>query len=332
MHMLRCFISAGIICSCIACGFGQEWSAGYFGDPNLSAGGSLRYKLETTGGASAITDHNQYGRIIVSTAANSSWSINESIGHFNINSPVLIPQTGLVVPKSLWSLKGQTQYKRALGAGRSYGIALGAGSDSDRPFHSIHETVIQITADYRIPSGERNAWLFFLNYSNNRYFLNGAPLPGVCYLFRSESGKLWGIAGFPFVAVYYFPAQFWDMRLSLFGHRRSTLEIGRRLRGSARIHAGFERGGQTWLRSDRQDNACRLTFERRRVYAGFEIPLPYQLRLALSAGKEYEREFFETASAFSDDAAAAGLPDARYLKTEVFWRFGSGRASGRNLD
>jgi hypothetical protein len=207
---------------------------------------------------------------------------------------------------------------------------LSVGSDSDRLFHSIHETIVQATADYRIPSGERNAWLFFLGYSNNRYFLNGAPLPGVSYMFRSESGKFQGIVGFPFVSLRYSPVPLWDARLSAFGPRRLNMDVGRRLRDMARVHAGFEWGGQTWLRAGRTDNASRLTFERKRLYAGVEAPLPYRLSLAFSGGREFDRRFFETASAFSTGGATATLSPAWYLEAMVSWRFGASSNGKKN--
>jgi hypothetical protein len=276
-------------------------------------------------------DNREDGQIVVSTTADSSWSVHERFGHLGINAPIQIPQTGLAVPRSLWSLEGGARYGRRLDGGRSYGVSLSVGSDSDRLFHSIHETVAQVSADYRVPSGERNAWLFFLGYSNNRYFLNGAPLPGVSYMFRSESGKLLGVVGFPFVSLSYLPAPLWDVRLSAFGPRRMNLDVGRRLRDMARVHAGVEWGGQTWLRAGRTDNASRLSFERKRLYAGVEAPLSYRLSLALSGGREFDRRFFETASTFSTSGATATLSPAWYLEAAVSWRFGAG-SNGKRAD
>ena len=228
-----------------------------------------------------------------------------------------------MVPRALWSLEGGTRYGRRLDAGRSFGAGLSVGSDSDRLFHSIHETAVQVLADYRVPSRRRNAWVFSLSYSNNRYFLNGAPLPGVSYLFRSESGRLRGIVGFPFAALSYAPAPLWELRMAAFGPRRLSLDIGRQLENLARLRAGFEWGGRTWMRAGRADNASRLSFERKRLYAGVEIPLPQRLSLTLCGGREFDRRFFETASAFSTGGAAATLPPAWYGEAEVSWRFGA---------
>jgi hypothetical protein len=276
-------------------------------------------------------ENNEEGRVVVSTTPASIWSVHERFGHLGINAPIQIPQTGVAVPQSLWSLEGATRYGRRLDGDRSCGISLSVGSDSDRLFHSIHETIMQASADYRIPSGERNGWLFFLGYSNNRYFLNGVPLPGVSYMFRSESGKVQGIVGFPFFSLRYSPVPIWDARLSAFGPRRLNMDVGRRMRGMTRVHAGFDWGGQTWLRAGRTDNASRLSFERKRLYAGVETPLPYRMSLALSGGREFDRRFFETASAFSTGGATATLSPAWYLEAEVSWRFGAG-GNGKRAD
>jgi hypothetical protein len=298
----------------------------------------VRYRFAgTPGGAGtpALADDRQDLRLVVSTSAQGSWSVHERFAHFGVNPPVQIPQTGLAVPRSLWSLEGGTRYERRLDAGRSCGLALSIGSDSDRLFHSIHETVLQVSADYRLPSRERNAWLFFLSYSNNRYFLSGAPVPGVAYMFRSESGRWRGLVGFPFVNLAYLPAPLWEVRLSAFGPRRLSLDAGRRLENMSRVHAGLDWGGQTWLRAGREDNASRLVFERKRLYAGVEAPLPQGLSLSLSGGREFDRRFSETTSAFSTGGATATLPPAWYAEAEVSWRWGAGRvrrAQHRGID
>jgi hypothetical protein len=66
------------------------------------------------------------------------------------------------------------------------------GSSSDVPFGSFGEVSGAVSAYYMKPSGDRAAWIFMLNYANDRLFLNNVPLPGVAYTSRSEDGRLDG--------------------------------------------------------------------------------------------------------------------------------------------
>ena len=319
-RLRRGLLAAGAVCACLACAAAEEWPA------RSPGGNSLRYRFTGVpggAGAPALTDDRQDLRLVVSTSARGSWSIHERFGHFGVNPPVQLPQAGLAVPRSLWSLEGGLRYEQRLDADRGCRLAVSLGSDSDRLFHSSHETVVQVAADYRVPSRGRNAWLFSLSYSNNRYFLNGAPMPGISYMFRSESGRLRGVVGFPFAALSYTPAPSWDIWLSAFGPRRLSLEAGRRLDKTVRVNAGFEWGGQTWLRAGRADNASRLAFERKRLYAGVEAPLPQRISLTICGGREFDRRFSETTSAFSTGGAATTLPPAWFAETAVAWRWGA---------
>jgi hypothetical protein len=76
-------------------------------------------------------------------------------------------------PSASLAANGPARYKFSGVPGQTGTPAL--MDDSDRLPHSIHETIVRASADYRIPSGERNAWLSFLGYSDNRYFLDDAP-------------------------------------------------------------------------------------------------------------------------------------------------------------
>ena len=84
---------------------------------------------------------------------------------------------------------GQAAGTRSLGDRRGWGAGASVGSASDVPFHSIHETIFSAAARYEIPSKERNSWVFLLNYSNNRTFLNNVPLPGVALPMRRKKPR-----------------------------------------------------------------------------------------------------------------------------------------------
>jgi hypothetical protein len=295
------------------------------GGPGGPGGGDVvRYRFDDAfgrAGQPTITDSRLDMGIILSSSPYDNWSVNERFGHFGLSAPVQIPNGGPAVPRSLWSEQTGVRYSRQMDAGRAWGANAGVGSDSDVLFHSMHETTLSLTLDAKVPSGDRNAWLFFLNYSNNRYFLSGLPIPGVAYQFQTESGKLRGLVGFPFSAFIWTPAPDWDGRLFLFGPRRLNLDAGYHVAGPVRLHGGFDWGGETWLRAERSDNSDQLQFERKRLYAGVQTPLPGRLMLDLTGGRQFDQKFTEGHS-FSASGSKATLPPSWFLSASLNWRFG----------
>jgi hypothetical protein len=292
------------------------------GNPGGS-GDFARYRFEDAfgrAGEPTITDHRFDAGVVVSSTPVDSWAVNEHFEHFGLNAPVQIPD-GPAVPQSLWSEETGVRYARQMEAGRAWGVSAIVGYESDVLFNSIHETSLSLTLDAKVPSGDRNAWLFFLNYSNNRYFLNNVPVPGVAYQFQTESGDLRGLVGIPFAALFWTPAPLWDGRLTVFGPRRLNIDGGCRVDGAVRLHGGFDWGGQTWLRAERSNDDDQLQFERKRLYAGVATPLPGRLLLDLTGGRQFDQEFYEDHT-FSPSSLKATLPPSWFLSAALNWRFG----------
>ena len=175
-------------------------------------------------GAPSLLDQRESGRFIVSRTASDTWAVNERFGHLGLGEPLAIPQTSFSVPQDLWSLDAGASYNHHLANGRDFGLNFGIGSDSDHPFYSMHETVFRAGLNYRVPSGDKNAWLFFLNYSNNRHFLNNVPLPGFGYFFKADEDKLQGIVGFPLYRCFTVRCRSGTPRFQFLARGMSTLK------------------------------------------------------------------------------------------------------------
>lgn len=293
--------------------------------PGSSQGSGASGRIEATPGSSrapALVDQREDGRVVVSSNATDSWTARERLGLLTLGGTEIIPRGGPAVPRHLWSGEAGVRWARRLDErGRALGAVAAVGSASDLPLHGIRQTTLQLALDYRLPSGRRNAWLFFLGYSNNRYFANGVPLPGVAYQFRTEDGVLDGLVGFPFAAIGWHPAAFWDARATAFGPRRWTVDGGRRFDDGLRAHAGFDWGGQTWLRADRPDRRDRLGFERKRLYSALDARGPWGLSGGLTAGREFDRFFYETTGEPRASDPRASLPPAWFVELMASVRF-----------
>ena len=302
-------------------------SAFLAGESGYIGGNLLDYQFHDAPGSSgpspAMTDDREMGRFIVSKSETDTWSVNERLGLFHVSPLGPIPGTTDTMPENLWSVNAGGAYAHRLEGGKSWGLNFGIGSDSDNLFNSIHETTFRAGANYRLPSGAHNAWLFSLNYSNNRHFFNGIPLPGVGYYFEALDRKLQGLVGFPFLALRYRPTEDWTGRIALFGPRNFNAEVSRRLIGRIHAYTAFLWGSQEWELANRQDTSNRLFFDRKRIALGVRSPLPYGLALDVSGGREFDRRFFENDSSSYKDVPTIGLAPAWYAETRISWRFGA---------
>jgi hypothetical protein len=295
------------------------------GEGSAPTADAVDYQLVDTPGRSDATptmvDQRETGRFIVSKTASDTWSVNERFSHLGIGEPIEIPGINTSVPQDLWSIEGGGAYNHLFNNGRQFGLNFDVGSDSDHPFYSIHEVVFRATANYRLPSGDHNAWLFFLNYSNNRHFFNNVPLPGVGYYFQAFDDRLQGLIGFPFAALRYKPTQDWTAQVSIFGPRNVNAEISRRIIGPLKAYTAFIWNAQEWLIADRQDYSNRLIFDKKRAALGLRSPLPGGFLFDVSGGRQFDQRFFVNDSSSYSSVPTAGLAPAWFFQTKLTYRF-----------
>jgi len=287
--------------------------------PEEKSSAQLQFQhVPESDGSPAITYGQLRGQYVVSENPTRTWTLQQRAAQFRVGAPLTIPDNGLVIPRTLELVDTGVAYNRRLQGDRNLGLRLQAGSASDRIFDSFHELVIEVTAVYRKPAARpRRVWLFILNYSNNRNFLNNIPFPTFAYFMESASHRWRTIIGFPFFSTQYKPAPAVDFRLGLFGPRRFGAQAGYTFKESRRLYGGFEWSSLEWMRADREDKDDRLFYVRKRLVAGFQMPVIRDLRLDLSGGREFDRRFFENHDATYHDVPSLGLRPAWLISLKV---------------
>lgn len=271
-------------------------------------------------GGPSLSEHRGRGTFIVHKSTTDTWSVSQTVAEMDISKPITIPESGVVVPQSLWDIETGAGFRRKLSERKDVGVSGSIGSASDKPYHSIHETTLRLTGTYRIPSREENAWIFFLSYSNNRHFANNIPLPGFAYVVHSPKNGLDALVGFPFLAFNYRTKRA-NQRFSIFGPNNFSAESSYKVRGSLEAYGGFDWNERSWLRANRNDNAKRLFLEQKRWSFGFRFPIADKIRIDLGSGYEFNRRFYENRKATDDDIPQANLTSAwtYYAKAGVRW-------------
>lgn len=93
-------------------------------------------------------------------------------------------------------IEGGLSYRRQMNDQRFWSLNASYGSASDEPFKSSDVSVLNSTALIKLDQ----RWFGILNYSNNRTFANGVPLPGFFFVHTMTREKIL-IFGLPFAYI-----------------------------------------------------------------------------------------------------------------------------------
>ena len=273
-------------------------------------------------GAPSVFREEVRGSAVVVKGTDDRWSVDGRAGGTALGAlPIVLP-SGVTVPRDLWNVQGGGGYTRELGDRKRWGASASIGSASDRPFGSGREVSGTGSAYYQIPSGERASWVFMLNYSNNRTFLNNVPLPGVAYFTRSADGRLTLGVGFPFIFARWKADDAWTLTASAFGFGNNYgLEAERKVAGPVSAYARVEREPQQWLRYGRANLSDRLTFDTSDARVGARALLG-PASLDASFGRAFDRRFSEGRDIGRSGSALTRLPDAWLASLRASWRWG----------
>ena len=210
----------------------------------------------------------------------------------DIDSSAILPSTGESFPDYFGDVEVGLAYKERISGSKIWGINATVGSPSNRPFASIHEIGLNSSVFLRLPAGEQDAWLFFLNYSNTRGFLEHIPLPGVAYIHR-PGNDLWAAIGVPFTFVRYKPTDRWTLRGSYILLRTVHVQASYELAESLSVYGGFDWDSDVFFRHDRADNDDRLFYYEKSLSGGVRWNIREDLYVDFSGGYRFDRFFFE---------------------------------------
>ncbi len=208
-----------------------------------------------------------------------------------LGSNAVLPDDSARLPTQFWDVQAGGLYVGQLDGGRSWGVGGTLGSASDRPFHSRGELTANALAFYRSPSGDRDAWLYYVVSSTNGQVGRNIPVPGVAYEFTRDRIK--GVVGFPFVSLTYSPcarvqAEFYYAPL--------TDLTARVLVGppdGARAYGGFVWASQSYFRAGRASRDDQLFLYEKRLEGGVRRSLGPQFHVQVGGGYAFDRYFVE---------------------------------------
>ena len=203
--------------------------------------------------------------------------------------------TGRDFSTPLWDIGAGPAFRKRLSDGDVWGGNFSVGSASDKPFHSWHEMTVQANTYYRLQSAAsnlKNAWIFLVNYSNNRSFANHIPLPGFAYWWEpSESFR--ALIGLPFLNLSIKPTNKLGFNLTYFAPWAASFQASYRIVGPLQGYGAFQWGNKSYYLAERTDKRERLFYDEKKASLGVRSPVSKALYLDLSAGYAFDRIFFK---------------------------------------
>jgi len=244
------------------------------------------------------------------------WLISTRFGVMDLHTSTVLPDTREPLPNQLWDLRVGTSYRRKLDSGWIAGGTFSVGSASNRLFASGAETIVHANGFVRIPSGQRNAWLFLLNYANDREFLPHVPIPGVGYQV-APNRKFRALLGAPVSSLHVEPIDGLTLDASYFLVRTVHAEIGYRILAPLKLYAGFHWDNQRFYLTGREDDDDRLFYYEKRVVGGIRWDIVENVWLDCSAGWAFDRFFFEAESYRDRDENRIDISDGPMLQLRL---------------
>jgi hypothetical protein len=219
----------------------------------------------------------------------SGWLVSANVQYRSIRTEAILPDTGQAYPNELWNINMGLIYFHKLDNGWLWGGGANFGSATDRPFASIDEMFVGMNAFLRIPSGERNAWMFSVFYapmSELRF-----PIPLVAY-FYSPSENLQINLGLP-LSIKYRPWERLTLEASFLPihtvHAKAKYDFCNWLSA----FASYDWANVSYALADREDSQQRFYMYDQRLAGGFESPLGAHGFVELAAGLTFDRYSFE---------------------------------------
>jgi hypothetical protein len=229
-----------------------------------------------------------------------------------------LPDTGHRFPRQLTSVQLGAQFISFLPVPGFYDVTI--GSASDRPFASGDETTADITWSIGGAIDEKHMFAFFVNYQNNRDYLNRCILPGFGYRRRWED-RATLLLGFPFNAFSWRPTPTTYLAATYKFPRTVHAKASWAVWDHVELFAAFDWTSQRYFRHDRRGLENRLWYLEKTVSMGLRWRIADGIFLDASAGWAFDRFWFEGKTYEARDFNRIDLADGPFLGLWLSARF-----------
>lgn len=248
----------------------------------------------------SLRQHRMDASIPLNNLSDKKWKLLLNANGDEIRSAARFPN-GRPLPNKLWQIGAGLSHMRMLEGDRTIGGSFLIGSSGDKPFSAARDLTYQGNMVYKVPLEGEAAWVFFLNVSNTRGFLNNIPLPGAAYFFKAHS-RLRMAVGLPFFTLFWTPIDKTIFSLSYFPLYNAQAKFSYFIFGPAHVFIQAKYQSDNYFLSDRANKKEKIFYEEAFASVGFAMPLERNILVDGTAGYSFDRKYFlgEKSSARKD--------------------------------
>lgn len=290
--------------------FSQEFMADFFAPPGQKKTTLFGRYGSTIKGADTEDKYEEAdfkASIPVYQNEHSAYMVVGSYNELRLSRDSQNPNT--LVPEKLSDQKYGLSWSSQDEQKNSWGANVTYGSASDDAFAGSDVSTFSGTLTRKINKTPTSSWIYFLNFSNNRGFLDNVPLPGVAYLFFEPDFKSGGALGLPFFFYFWKPTA--KISTNVFMLVPSVVKgtLGYSLSEKLEAQFKLEYGQQVFMQHDRQDKKQRMFYDTFKAVAGLKHSFDRSSFIEASLARVMNRRFFYGQSVFKVDGSAIDLPE-----------------------
>ncbi len=207
-------------------------------------------------------------------------------------------------------LEAGLNYRRQFSGNRFWSVAASYGSASDRAFENSDVSVLSSTALVKF----NQRWFGALNYSTNRTFANGIPLPGFFYVHTLTREKIL-IFGLPFAFVKLPAGDFSFSYLGILPWRHSAKLTYERYH--YRPYFFIEQAPESFIPHQRRRPDDRFFWAKRELGFGVASETK-QFKWDIAAGLSFAQEYYQAENFGDKDKHSIIRPDnAGFIRAAI---------------
>jgi hypothetical protein len=238
------------------------------------------------------------------------------VGVTSFDTNAHLPDSRRPFPSDLWLVNLGSNYRHRFDNGVLASGGVTVGSPSDRPFSSLKDMSFGVNASFRIPSGERNAWILGAALSSNSQVLQYIPVLSIGYLY-SPNPTFFALIGYPVAAVMWRPTEDWIFLANYSLLTNFQARINYRLVRQVYLFVGVIFENQNYWLADRTKVNERFYMYDNRVSSGIQTFLGAHVALSLSGGYIFGRRFFESTNGTSSSANEVDVESGAFAGASV---------------
>lgn len=177
--------------------------------------------------------------------------------------------------------------------------SLEFGSASDRPFEESRDDVLSANLIWGRTPTAISQWIFIVNYSNNRGYLNNVPIPSFAYVYHPDR-KFVAVWGLPFASFIWTEPGEHVYKIILFPTNLSA-EATFQINEPLAYYSKLDFKTHSYMNTDRVNNQDRLFFEEKRIEAGLRSNFTSYLAMDLYMAFSFDRRLYEAESLFESE-------------------------------